>query len=1094
MERWSARSAILCAVACIALLAFGAGAASAFEGTAGGWYWQNPLVQGNSLHDVAVTSGRTVAVGDAGVVFTSTDGGGSWERGRSGMRGSLRSVALVDASTGWAVGDGGMIATTDGGRNWKAQDLPGAGTYKFTSVSFVNANDGWACGSYTVRGGTSSSRIVRTVNGGATWTIAKEWTNGSSKADVQFLRQVSFVSATTGWATGWGYDAVAGDWGYAVLETTDGGSNWTISRFGDGKAAITAIEFTSASDGWLATASLATYAPARIWATSDGGATWVEKAARDGATISDLAASGGECYAAGQLQGVSDWSGFILHTADGGVNWSQEYTEDTAKPEAVGFNSSTAIAVGAGALILRRNAANGTWTEFAPGLRKNLTNVQFRSATLGWAVGWKSTILRTTNGGRTWITTSVPRGISLEGIDMVTNKVGWAVGCSGPHVPYADLSAGYGAVVLRTTDGGKHWAFKLNRTTKPGLAGVDFTDAKHGVAVGTSGLVARTTNGGKTWWYRTVGSSTLRDVAFTDASSGVAVGGDTGTRSANGVIWSTTDGGVTWKAATTDTAPVAPLRAIQRQESASAGVSFTIVGDDGQMYTAGSDVASWQFNDLTPIIVTQEPPYYHFMDIGLCTIADPSLVAADDADAWALGEAGAIWTRNGGRWQLPPTISGFVPASGAPGTTVTVYGSGFQPWKPGDTGPIGWVQITDPGSGYTTAPTVTIDDPRVGITATATATIDAAGTVTAITIVEGGSGYSTGSSYSVTIGQSPSHPVGDATAIAIPAARTAVTFAGGGAAVPIAVTDTQMTVLVPDGAETGKLSVTTWRGEGNSLERFEVPGTTPAVQTHLLNHSGGSGQDNQLNGIAVVDWLNAWAVGDHGTILSFDRMPPETSVAPSNGWVRTPQVSLSSSDSKSGLAWVRWIVDPPDINGDTNPPIGDWDSWAWQYGTTATWELTAGSDAPGTQHVIYYQALDNTGNIELDPFWVKQTPNDPEFEVPKHMWVTLDRVGPQTYAPVAASVKRNKYPALTFWVNDDLSSKADVTIVVKDSGGKTVKTLKMGWLATWQQFSSPIADWKCTLPKGSYTFRVLAKDQAGNDQVDPAGSSTLTVY
>ena len=71
-------------------------------------------------------------------------------------------------------------------------------------------------------------------------------------------------------------------------------------------------------------------------------------------------------------------------------------------------------------------------------------------------------------------------------------------------------------MVLYTKDGGKHWKFKLDRTTKPGLAGVDFTDSKHGVAVGTSGLVARTANGGKTWWFRTVGSSTLRDIKFTE--------------------------------------------------------------------------------------------------------------------------------------------------------------------------------------------------------------------------------------------------------------------------------------------------------------------------------------------------------------------------------------------------------------------------------------------------------------------------------------------------------------------------------------------------------------------------------------------------
>ena len=259
----------------------------------------------------------------------------------------------------------------------------------------------------------------------------------------------------------------------------------------------------------------------------------------------------------------------------------------------------------------------------------------------------------------------------------------------------------------------------------------------------------------------------------------------------------------------------------------------------------------------------------------------------------------------------------------------------------------------------------------------------------------------------------------------------------------------------------------------------------------MLNHSGGSGQDNQLNGLAVVDWLNAWAVGERGTILSFDRLPPETTFAPSTGWLKTPLVTLTATDGKSGVNKIRWIVDPPGINGDVHPPIGDWDSWAWQYGTTATFVASAVGDAPGTRHVIYYQSLDTVGNIELDPFWQKQ---GPEFdnEVPKHMWVTVDTIGPQTYAPWPVSVARNARPAFDFWVNDDLSNKAKVSIVIKDQSNKTVKTLSLGWLATGQQFSAPISSWKCTLAKGAYTFSVLAQDQAGNKQA-VLGGNTFTV-
>jgi photosystem II stability/assembly factor-like uncharacterized protein len=958
-------------------------------------------------------------------------------------------------------------------------------------VSFFDATRGWACGSYSVDGVGTASRILRTVDGGATWTVAKQWTSLGSKADVQRLMQVDFVSSTTGWATGWGYDAGAGDWGYVVLKTVDAGSTWSITRFGDGRAEISTMTFTTATEGWLATATLANYHPATIWKTTDGGGTWVAQTSKDGATITDLAASAaGDCYACGQTQGQPDWVGFVLHSADGGATWTQEYTQDTVKPAAVGFASTTAVAVGAGALFLSRDSATGAWTQFAPGVRTNLTNVKFYDSSLGWAVGWKSTILRTTDGGRHWNATNVPGGISLEGIDMVTKKIGWAVGCSGPHVPYADLDAGYGAVVLRTSDGGLNWKYQVDRTTSPGLAAVDFTDTKHGVAVGTSGLVARTTDGGVTWWYRTIGSATLRDVQFTDASNGVAVGGDTGAVSGNGFIWKTTDGGARWTNAKPEPTPTAPLRSIKKDAG-----GLIVIGDNSQLYNGGGD--AWSYSAIAAGEVVQDPPFSHFMDVGLCTIPATSLVVADDANGWALGDDGAIWTRNrAGQtplWQYPPTISSFAPASGPVGTMVTLYGSGFTSARGVNT------MVTFQGSASVQA--TVLGDMKLMVAVPDGATLGKIAVTTSR-----GTGTST-DRFDVTIA-SPVSPARAAFAgRAAPGGPTVTGFlpASGvvGSSVVISGTgftgatdvtfnnipalftfdsDSQIRATVPAAAKTGRIAVTTPSGRAESTTDFIV-----VIGSHLLNHSGGSGQDNQLNSLAVVDWLNAWAVGDRGTILSFDRLSPDSTYTPANGWLKTPSVSLAATDAKSGVAWTRWIVDPPGVNGDVTPPLSDWDSWPWVYGTTATFSSVG--DLPGTRHLVYYQSLDNVGNIELDSYWLKQG----GFEVPRHVWVTVDTIGPQTYAPWPVSVARNSRPAFVFWVNDDLSNKADVTIAIKNGSGATVKNLPLGWLATWHQFSAPISSWKCTLAKGAYTFWVQAKDQAGNPQV-LYGNNTFTVH
>ena len=55
-----------------------------------------------------------------------------------------------------------------------------------------------------------------------------------------------------------------------------------------------------------------------------------------------------------------------------------------------------------------------------------------------------------------------------------------------------------GSVVLKTTDGGAHWACVL-RTDQSELVGLDFLDAQNGVAVSDGGIAYTTADGGATW-------------------------------------------------------------------------------------------------------------------------------------------------------------------------------------------------------------------------------------------------------------------------------------------------------------------------------------------------------------------------------------------------------------------------------------------------------------------------------------------------------------------------------------------------------------------------------------------------------------------
>ena len=102
--------------------------------------------------------------------------------------------------------------------------------------------------------------------------------------------------------------------------------------------------------------------------------------------------------------------------------------------------------------------------------------------------------------------------------------------------------------------------------------------------------------------------------------------------------------------------------------------------------------------------------------------------------------------------------------------------------------------------------------------------------------------------------------------------------------------------------------------------------------------------------------------------------------------------------------------------------------------------------------------------------------------------ITLDTHGPTTLAPSAASCRKGTYVTLQYRVNDKLSPKARVTILIK-RGTTIKKTLALGLRPTGKLLGKRF---KCKLARGRYAFVVKAKDLAGNPQ-GKIGRNTLTV-
>lgn len=132
-----------------------------------GWM---PLTSGTTfnLYGVHFPEGTQVgyAVGQAGTILKTTDGGGSWVAESSGTGNKLNSVYFLNNSTGFAVGErGAVLQTTDGGATWSMAS--GTGTDPLEYVAFPgNGQTGYIGVNPRAGGG----KVLKSTDGGASWT------------------------------------------------------------------------------------------------------------------------------------------------------------------------------------------------------------------------------------------------------------------------------------------------------------------------------------------------------------------------------------------------------------------------------------------------------------------------------------------------------------------------------------------------------------------------------------------------------------------------------------------------------------------------------------------------------------------------------------------------------------------------------------------------------------------------------------------------------------------------------------------------------------------------------------------------------------
>ncbi len=465
----------------------------------GGWSTLLPQPQGQCLNSVDFVDTSTGwAVGNAGTILRSDDGGRTWTSQPAPTAFDVQAVSFINDQLGWAIASPGalpvaqslvVLHTADGGGHWtKTATIAGAAAL---SMSFGSPS----VGLITAQG--PQGGLYRTGDGGLTWTLVSGVTG--------WYQSVRMVDSLHGWVVGT-YSGPNGAAAPAILHTTDGGLTWNGQNPGFTSGSLDCL---SAPDQNTAIACGATNAGGRVvLRTTDAGKTWTDISigySDNGWSVAFADADHG--WVGGwNLQDATE-AGRVWCTADGGKTW----TEQSSFPRSL-LRSMDAVDASHAWICADRqvgtvwSTTNGgaTWSSDAGAtLTSPIIGLRFRTPQLGWVVtepisetGTDSAaVYDTTDGGASWTTVDIAQTIfpayaaSGVALSFGDDRSGWLVGGGVGGMP---------ACIIHTSDGGHNWSAQ---TPGPAswsgrLTAVCALDGDTAWAVGTAGHVLRTVDGG----------------------------------------------------------------------------------------------------------------------------------------------------------------------------------------------------------------------------------------------------------------------------------------------------------------------------------------------------------------------------------------------------------------------------------------------------------------------------------------------------------------------------------------------------------------------------------------------------------------------
>ncbi|RPI19600.1 MAG: T9SS C-terminal target domain-containing protein [Ignavibacteriae bacterium] len=526
-----------------------------FSGTVfsqSGWFWQNPLPQGNALSDLKMFNENTGICINADNILRTTNGGDNWQAIYTGFDTYNTSMSMVDENIGYILLDSSkIIKTVNGGVNWSF--VAQIDNIITPNLKFISTNIGFIIAGRNIYGGI---KLFRTSNGGLTWnTIINDSTINNGK--------ISFLNSVTGYII-----SVREINYYSLkhlknLKTTDSGITWDSVQNSINLYSISSAIFVNNSTGFIC----GSISPSnKILRTTDGGTNWI--------AVTNGNINFGNFYFIDSNTGFLITQGYIYKTTNNGDNWVQYYyyaEVGNDLNETSFINTNTGIAVGYGGVIAKTINGGINWTKKNNGINSIIWEVQFSDYNTGFAVGLYGYLFKTTNGGINWLTYQFPI-LDYGGIGKVNSDIwyfpSWddgkifkttntglsfdttysnAYGIT--RLKFFNENTGYGVCkygnFIKTTNGGMNWILVSNTNGAQNWS-LDFINENTGFAGGS--LFRKTTNAGINWnAVSGMDSMYSADIQFINEYTGFIGGGYYIGYSYHGSVWKTTNGGNSWQ-------------------------------------------------------------------------------------------------------------------------------------------------------------------------------------------------------------------------------------------------------------------------------------------------------------------------------------------------------------------------------------------------------------------------------------------------------------------------------------------------------------------------------------------------------------------